>query len=219
MRYRSDGPGVMDFLFVSLFLHGKEQGYRRFNLGMAPLSSVGEQRGAHARERLARAALPARRAVVQLPGPAVLQGQVRSRVGAALHGLSGCVGMADGHCLRERADCGRLVEHSLRQPRDDQRGDVVRRARRSVEGGFRRERTERHAIPSITVCAASAGVVFTSVFRALETFAPARRESSHRRRRCIAHLSGSANPKSTLSKPDLNAFAVDRRRRSDLERE
>jgi phosphatidylglycerol lysyltransferase len=44
----------MDFLFVSLFMRGKEQGYSRFNLGMAPLASVGEQRGAHARERLAR---------------------------------------------------------------------------------------------------------------------------------------------------------------------
>ena len=54
MRHRSDGPKVMDFLFVSLFLRGKEQGYQRFNLGMAPLASVGDQRGAHARERLAR---------------------------------------------------------------------------------------------------------------------------------------------------------------------
>jgi phosphatidylglycerol lysyltransferase len=54
MRYRTDGPSVMDFLIVSLLLHGKAEGYREFNLGMAPLSSVGEQRGAHARERLAR---------------------------------------------------------------------------------------------------------------------------------------------------------------------
>ena len=54
MRYRSDGPKVMDFLFVSLFLYAKEQGYERFNLGMAPLASVGVSRGAHARERLAR---------------------------------------------------------------------------------------------------------------------------------------------------------------------
>ncbi len=53
MRYRSDGPRVMDFLFVSLFLYGKEQGYKRFNLGMAPLASVGQARGAHSRERLA----------------------------------------------------------------------------------------------------------------------------------------------------------------------
>jgi phosphatidylglycerol lysyltransferase len=54
MRYRSDGPRVMDFLLVSLFLQGKADGYRRFNLGMAPLAWVGEQHGAHARERLAR---------------------------------------------------------------------------------------------------------------------------------------------------------------------
>lgn len=54
MRHRSDGPKVMDFLFVSLFLRAQQQGYARFNLGMAPLASVGEHRGAHARERLAR---------------------------------------------------------------------------------------------------------------------------------------------------------------------
>jgi phosphatidylglycerol lysyltransferase len=52
MRYR-EGLSVMDFLLVSLFLEGKAMGYRRFNLGMAPLASVGQQRGAHARERLA----------------------------------------------------------------------------------------------------------------------------------------------------------------------
>ncbi len=54
MRYRSDGPRVMDFLFVSLFLYAKEQGFDVFNLGMAPLASVGVSRGAHGRERLAR---------------------------------------------------------------------------------------------------------------------------------------------------------------------
>jgi phosphatidylglycerol lysyltransferase len=53
MRYRTDGPSVMDFLITSLLLYGKEAGYRTFNLGMAPLASVGEHRGAHARERLA----------------------------------------------------------------------------------------------------------------------------------------------------------------------
>lgn len=53
MRYRTDAPRVMDFMFTSLFLYGKERGYKRFNMGMAPLSSVGEFRGAHTRERLA----------------------------------------------------------------------------------------------------------------------------------------------------------------------
>jgi phosphatidylglycerol lysyltransferase len=53
MRYRTEGPGVMDFLLLSVMLHGKEAGYRRFNLGMAPLASVGEHRGARVGERLA----------------------------------------------------------------------------------------------------------------------------------------------------------------------
>jgi len=54
MRSRSDGPRVMDFLMTSLLLEGKRLGYQRFNLGMAPLASVGELEGAHVRERLAR---------------------------------------------------------------------------------------------------------------------------------------------------------------------
>ncbi len=53
MRYRADGASVMDFLFVSLFLHAKKEGFTRFNLGMAPLASVGRFQGAYARERLA----------------------------------------------------------------------------------------------------------------------------------------------------------------------
>jgi phosphatidylglycerol lysyltransferase len=39
MRYRTDAPdGVMDFLLVNLFLQAQSDGYRWFNLGMAPLS-------------------------------------------------------------------------------------------------------------------------------------------------------------------------------------
>jgi phosphatidylglycerol lysyltransferase len=41
MRYGDDAPkGVMDFLFVELMLWAKENGYRWFNLGMAPLSGL-----------------------------------------------------------------------------------------------------------------------------------------------------------------------------------
>ena len=54
MRQRSDGPQVMDFVIVSLLLEGKRLGYRTFNLGMAPLASVGTERNAHLRERIAR---------------------------------------------------------------------------------------------------------------------------------------------------------------------
>jgi phosphatidylglycerol lysyltransferase len=41
MRYTSSAPaGVMDFLFAQLMLWGKREGYRWFNLGMAPLSGL-----------------------------------------------------------------------------------------------------------------------------------------------------------------------------------
>lgn len=41
MRHTPDAPnGVMDCLFVSLMLWGKSQGYRWFDLGMAPLSGL-----------------------------------------------------------------------------------------------------------------------------------------------------------------------------------
>jgi len=42
MRFRPDSPnGVMDYLFIELMLWGTAQGYRWFNLGMAPLSGMG----------------------------------------------------------------------------------------------------------------------------------------------------------------------------------
>lgn len=41
MRQRPDvPPGTMDFLFASLMLHFKAQGYQRFSLGMAPMSGM-----------------------------------------------------------------------------------------------------------------------------------------------------------------------------------
>ncbi|WP_269851550.1 phosphatidylglycerol lysyltransferase domain-containing protein [Methanosarcina horonobensis] len=39
MRYKSSAP-AMDYLFVKLILWGKENGYKRFSLGMAPLSGL-----------------------------------------------------------------------------------------------------------------------------------------------------------------------------------
>lgn len=58
MRYLpADAPGgltgAMDYLFLELMLHGKERGFARFNLGMAPLAAVGEMRWARPIERLA----------------------------------------------------------------------------------------------------------------------------------------------------------------------
>ncbi|MCK9193440.1 MAG: phosphatidylglycerol lysyltransferase domain-containing protein, partial [Nevskia sp.] len=41
MRYTAHAPkGVMDYLFIELMLWGKQEGYRWFNLGMAPLSGL-----------------------------------------------------------------------------------------------------------------------------------------------------------------------------------
>ncbi|WP_235886173.1 phosphatidylglycerol lysyltransferase domain-containing protein [Paenibacillus cymbidii] len=55
MRHLPDAPnGTMDYLFINLFEWAKEQGYAQFNLGMAPLSSVGQTETAFREEKLAR---------------------------------------------------------------------------------------------------------------------------------------------------------------------
>jgi len=44
MRYRDDAPpGVMEYLFAELMQWGRDQGYREFNLGMAPFSGFEER--------------------------------------------------------------------------------------------------------------------------------------------------------------------------------
>ncbi|HEV8700486.1 MAG TPA: bifunctional lysylphosphatidylglycerol flippase/synthetase MprF [Candidatus Polarisedimenticolia bacterium] len=54
MRHSRQAPeGVMDYLFARLLLWGEQEGYETFNLGMAPLASVGESSGARLGERLA----------------------------------------------------------------------------------------------------------------------------------------------------------------------
>ena len=41
MRHLADAPkGIMDFLFAEIMARGREEGYARFNLGMAPLSGL-----------------------------------------------------------------------------------------------------------------------------------------------------------------------------------
>src|ERR1700754_3226811 len=47
MRHLPDGPsGIMDFLFIELMVWAKAEGYRWFNLGMAPLSGLQNRRAA-----------------------------------------------------------------------------------------------------------------------------------------------------------------------------
>jgi phosphatidylglycerol lysyltransferase len=52
MRHRLEVPnGAMDYLFIQLMLLLKEEGYRTFNLGMAPYAGVGDEPGASLEER------------------------------------------------------------------------------------------------------------------------------------------------------------------------
>lgn len=52
MRRRTKAPnGIMDYLFVKLFLHAKARGHTRFNLGMAPMSGFQEREEATPEER------------------------------------------------------------------------------------------------------------------------------------------------------------------------
>jgi phosphatidylglycerol lysyltransferase len=52
MRRRKQTPnGIMDYLFVKLFLYARENGYERFNMGMAPMVGFQEREEATAEER------------------------------------------------------------------------------------------------------------------------------------------------------------------------
>jgi phosphatidylglycerol lysyltransferase len=52
MRYRLEMPnGTMEYLLTELMLTLREEGYRRFDLGLAPLAGVGDQPGATLQER------------------------------------------------------------------------------------------------------------------------------------------------------------------------
>ena len=45
MRFSDDAPkGTMDYLFIELMLWGTTQGFKHFNLGMAPLSGLTQHR-------------------------------------------------------------------------------------------------------------------------------------------------------------------------------
>jgi phosphatidylglycerol lysyltransferase len=52
MRYRLEIPnGTMEYLLTELMLTLREEGYRRFDLGLAPLAGVGDRPGATLQER------------------------------------------------------------------------------------------------------------------------------------------------------------------------
>jgi phosphatidylglycerol lysyltransferase len=52
MRRRGRAPnGIMDYLFIKAFLHAKESGFERFNLGLAPMAGFQEKEEATPEER------------------------------------------------------------------------------------------------------------------------------------------------------------------------
>lgn len=55
MRYDTDMNvnSMMDYLFLNLFIYAKDNDYKYFNLGMAPLSNVGIYKSAYLSERIA----------------------------------------------------------------------------------------------------------------------------------------------------------------------
>jgi phosphatidylglycerol lysyltransferase len=54
MRHRLGAPsGTMDYLFIGLMVALRDEGYRTFNLGMAPYAGVGDEPGAPIEERAA----------------------------------------------------------------------------------------------------------------------------------------------------------------------
>ena len=54
MRSSEEAPsGIMDGIFINLFNYSKEEGYRWFNLGMAPLANVGNSRFSFINEKIA----------------------------------------------------------------------------------------------------------------------------------------------------------------------
>ncbi len=53
MRRRAEAPnGVMDYLLIQVMQRAREQGYKRFNLGMVPMAGFGEHEDASAEERV-----------------------------------------------------------------------------------------------------------------------------------------------------------------------
>lgn len=54
MRHSQEAPsGIMDKVFISMFQYGQENGYQEFDLGMAPLSKVGESKFSFLGEKIA----------------------------------------------------------------------------------------------------------------------------------------------------------------------
>jgi hypothetical protein len=87
LRRRTEAPnGIMDFLLIKLFFESTEQGFTRFNLGMAPMS--GFENAEATPENASFIIFSAFEFFVQLHRLAAIQNQVRQLLGATICDLS-----------------------------------------------------------------------------------------------------------------------------------
>ena len=113
-RYRAGAPScAMEGLFLHVMQWGREHGYAQFSLGVAPLSGLEPTTLGPPWSPVARLRVHARRTLLPFPGSACVQGEVPSRVGAALPRPSRRLRAGARRCRRVSADCRRLPPHLL----------------------------------------------------------------------------------------------------------
>lgn len=100
MRFTPDAPaGTMEFLFMKLIQHFKDDGFRWFNLGMAPLSGLSESTSAPLWDRVGRAVFEHGEALYNFRGlrafKAKFQPHWRARYLAVSGGLNPALALAD----------------------------------------------------------------------------------------------------------------------------
>ena len=89
MRYDPAAPrGVMDLLFAELMLWGRAQGYRWFNLGMAPLSGLERHPLAPLWHKIGTAVFDLGEEFYNFEGLYQVQGEVRPGLAPALPGFA-----------------------------------------------------------------------------------------------------------------------------------
>ena len=105
MRHSSNAPGgIMDYLFIELMLWGKAQGYRWFNLGMAPLSGMETGDMAPMWHRVGSLVARVGDHFYNFQGVACLQGKIRSDMAAKIPGCAGRIEPAPHHSGHQRSD-------------------------------------------------------------------------------------------------------------------
>ena len=98
MRYHRDAPpSVMEALFVHLMKWGHEQGYRRFALGMAPLSGFEDSPVASLWNRLGAFLYEHGEAIYNFQGLRAYKEKFDPCLGAALPGVSRRLAAAARH--------------------------------------------------------------------------------------------------------------------------